>query len=71
MMNLSCRREESIMMVHYVVFHYIMILAKPIIIDVAQLVVQEVVAPSNIAQEYLPEDKNSSDDWKGNGSGFS
>ena len=28
---------------------------KPIVIDVTQLAVQEVVAPSNIAQEYLPE----------------
>lgn len=43
---------------------------KPIVIDVTQLAVQEVVDPSNIAQEYLPEDKNSFGDWKGNGSGF-
>lgn len=42
----------------------------PIVIDAAQLTVQEVLDPRNIAQEYLPEDKSSSDGWKGNGSGF-
>ena len=42
----------------------------PIVIDAAQLAVQEVVDPRNIAQEYLPEDKSASDGWKGNGSGF-
>ncbi len=42
----------------------------PIVIDATQLAVQEVVDPRNIAQEYLPEDRSSSDGWKGNGSGF-
>lgn len=44
--------------------------AEPIIIDAAQLVVQEVVDSRNIPQEYLPEDKSSTSSWKGNGSGF-
>lgn len=42
----------------------------PIVIDAAQLAVQEVVDLRNIAQDYLPEERNSSDEWKGNGSGF-
>lgn len=42
----------------------------PIILDAAQLTVQEVVDPKNISQEYLPSDKRDSDAWKGNGSGF-
>ena len=42
----------------------------PIVIDAAQLAVQELVDPRNISQEYLPEDKIPSDGWKGNGSGF-
>ncbi|MDE6085786.1 MAG: trypsin-like peptidase domain-containing protein, partial [Muribaculaceae bacterium] len=44
--------------------------ASPIIIDAAQLAVQEVVDPRNISQEYLPADKSNPDAWKGNGSGF-
>ena len=43
---------------------------QPIVIDVAQLAVQEVVDPRNIAQEYLPTDKRDPNAWKGNGSGF-
>ena len=43
---------------------------QPIVIDVAQLAVREVVDPRNIAQEYLPTDKRDPDAWKGNGSGF-
>lgn len=43
---------------------------QPIVIDAAQLAVQEVVDPRNIAQEYLPTDKRNPDAWKGNGSGF-
>lgn len=43
---------------------------QPIVIDAAQLAVQELVDPRNIAQEYLPDEKGSSDGWKGNGSGF-
>jgi len=43
---------------------------QPIVIDAAQLTVQEIVDPRNIAQEYLPSDKSNPDAWKGNGSGF-
>ena len=43
---------------------------QPIVVDAAQLVVQELVDPRNIAQEYLPDDKSDPDAWKGNGSGF-
>lgn len=43
---------------------------EPIVIDAAQLAVQEVIDPLNIPQEYLPEEKGSPDGWKGNGSGF-
>lgn len=43
---------------------------QPIVIDAAQLAVQEVVNPRNIAKEYLPTDKRDPDAWKGNGSGF-
>lgn len=43
---------------------------QPIVIDAAQLAVQEVVDPRNIAQEYLPDEKGDPDAWKGNGSGF-
>ena len=43
---------------------------QPIVIDAAQLSVQELVDPHNIAQEYLPEEKTDPDAWKGNGSGF-
>lgn len=42
----------------------------PIIMDAAQLSVQEVVDPGNIAQEYLPSEKYDPDSWRGNGSGF-
>ena len=43
---------------------------QPIIIDAAQLVVQEVVNSQNIPQEYLPEEKSDPNAWKGNGTGF-
>ena len=43
---------------------------QPIVIDAAQLSVQELVDPHNIAQEYLAEEKTDPDAWKGNGSGF-
>jgi len=43
---------------------------QPIIVDAAQLAVQEVVDPRNIAQEYLPDEKTDPEAWKGNGSGF-
>lgn len=43
---------------------------QPIVMDAAQLAVQEVVDPRNIAQEYLPDEKTDPDAWKGNGSGF-
>lgn len=42
----------------------------PVVIDAAQLAVQEVVDPRNIAKEYLPSDNSDPDAWKGNGSGF-
>lgn len=44
--------------------------SQPIVIDAAQLVVQEVVNPQNIPQEYLPEEKSDPNAWKGNGTGF-
>lgn len=44
--------------------------SQPIIIDAAQLVVQEAVDPQRIPQEYLPEEKSDPKAWKGNGSGF-
>lgn len=44
--------------------------SQPIVIDAAQLAVQEVLDPRNIAQEYLPSEKRDPDAWKGNGSGF-
>lgn len=44
--------------------------SQPIVIDAAQLVVQEVIDPRNVPQEYLPEEKKDPDAWKGNGSGF-
>ena len=44
--------------------------SQPIVIDAAQLAVQEVVDPRNIAQEYLPSENRDPDAWKGNGSGF-
>jgi S1-C subfamily serine protease len=44
--------------------------SSPIVMDAAQLTVQEVVDPRNVAQEYLPDEKNDSEGWKGNGSGF-
>ena len=43
---------------------------QPIVADVAQLVVHEVVNPSNIPQDYLPDEKSNQNAWKGNGSGF-
>lgn len=42
----------------------------PIVIDATQLNVHEVVDPQKIPQEYLPEEKSSSNEWNGNGSGF-
>lgn len=44
--------------------------AQPIIADAAQLVVHEVLNPSNIPQDYFPDDKSNPDAWKSNGSGF-
>ncbi len=43
---------------------------EPIILDAAQLVVQEVVDPRTLSEEYLPDEKRSASEWKGNGSGF-
>lgn len=42
----------------------------PIVLDAAQLTVEEVVDPRNISKEYLPSDRSDHDGWKGNGSGF-
>ncbi len=42
----------------------------PIIVDAAQLAVQEVVNPDQIPQDYLPTSASSGDEWTGNGSGF-
>lgn len=44
--------------------------SEPIVIDAAQLVVQEAVDPRNIPQEYLPSEKRDPNAWSGNGSGF-
>ncbi len=44
--------------------------SEPIVIDAAQLTVQELVDPQNVSPEYLPESKGDPDGWKGNGSGF-
>lgn len=43
---------------------------QPIVADVAQLTVHEVIDSRNIPQEYLPEEKSAPNAWKGNGSGF-
>lgn len=43
---------------------------QPIIADVAQLTVHEVVDSRKIPQEYLPEEKSDPNAWTGNGSGF-
>lgn len=43
---------------------------QPIIADVAQLTVHEVVDPRKVPQEYMPEEKSDPNAWKGNGSGF-
>lgn len=43
---------------------------QPIVMDAAQLMVQELVDPRNIAAEYLPSRKSDPDAWTGNGSGF-
>ena len=43
---------------------------EPIVIDAAQLAVQEVVDPRNLSSEYLPEENNDPNSWKGNGTGF-
>ena len=44
--------------------------SQSIVIDAAQLVVQEVVDSRNIPQEYLPEESSDPNAWKGNGTGF-
>ena len=44
--------------------------SQPIVADVAQLMVHEVIEPHKIPQEYLPEEKSDPNAWKGNGSGF-
>ncbi len=43
---------------------------QPIVADVAQLTVHEVVDPRKVPQEYMPEEKSDPNAWKGNGSGF-
>ncbi len=42
----------------------------PIVIDAAQLTVQEATDPRDIPQEYLPSGNRDPNAWKGNGSGF-
>lgn len=42
----------------------------PIVIDAAELTVHEAVDPRTLSQEYLPDEKESSNEWNGNGSGF-
>lgn len=44
--------------------------SKPIEIEASQLTVHEVVDPMKIPVEYLPNEKDSTDEWSGNGSGF-
>lgn len=43
---------------------------QPIVADIAQLSVHEVVDPRKISQEYMPEEKSNPNAWTGNGSGF-
>lgn len=43
---------------------------EPIIMDAAELVINEVVEPSHLSKEYLPSEKRDPDAWLGNGSGF-
>lgn len=43
---------------------------EPILLDAAKLTVQEMVDPRTLSEEYLPDEKGSSNEWKGNGSGF-
>ncbi len=43
---------------------------QPIVADVAQLSVNEVVDPRKIPQDYMPEEKSDPNAWTGNGSGF-
>lgn len=44
--------------------------SSPVVIDATRLVVQEVVDPDNIPEEYLPSSAGSEGDWTGNGTGF-
>lgn len=43
---------------------------QPIVAEAALLFVHEVVNPTNIPQDYLPDEKSNQNAWKGNGSGF-
>lgn len=43
---------------------------EPIVLDVAELTVKEVLDPRNILPEYLPSSETASNEWSGNGSGF-
>lgn len=43
---------------------------EPITIDAARLIIQEILDPRNVPDEYLPDRHQDSDQWSGNGSGF-